>query len=161
VLQHNVHDLAAVIWAEARGRPLAERIAVGFALRNRMLRNHPATVRETWGGFAHRSPEVQDAAEFERLARDILLGQVPDSTSGATHLYSPHLMPRVGQPTGHSDVRGGLETTPGHFDAATGQPIQTYRPSWALDPLFEPVPVPGVDPWQFRFYRQQGSGHVR
>jgi hypothetical protein len=159
VLRQNVHDLATVIYAEAGGRPLAEQVAVGFTLRNRMLRNHAATVREAWGGFAHHSPEARDMARFEQLARDILEGRVNDPTGGATHFYSPHLMPRAGQPTGHRDVRGGLEPTPDHFDQQTGEPILTYRPGWAL--TFEPVPLPGIDPWQFRFYRQQGSGHVR
>ncbi len=66
-------------------------------------------------------------------------------------------MPKKGEAAGHTDVAGGLETTPGVIDG-DGRPIQNYRPSFAHWPQ---CVVAGVPEATFKFYRKPGDGHVR
>ena len=153
--QRNIQDLARVITTEAGGENQAAQTAVGRALRNRMTRNGPDDVERVWSpAFQHRKHPTALATQ---LATGILNGLIADPTGGATHFYTPRIMPKKGEPTAHIDVAGGLETTPGVVDDE-GRPIQNYRPSFSNWPQ---CIVAGVPEASFKFYRQQGDGHVR
>ena len=153
--QRNIQDLARVITTEAGGENQAAQTAVGWALRNRMLRNGTDNVERVWSpAFQHRKHATALATQ---LATGILNGQIADPTSGATHFYTPRIMPKKGEATAGIDVAGGLESTPGVVDD-DGKPVQNYRPSFATWPQCTVVGVPEI---AFKFYRQQGDGHVR
>ncbi len=80
--------------------------AVGWTVRNRMARNKTAVVRDAWRGYQHGKPATDVARQ---IARDILGGAIADPTQGATHFYSPGILPKKGQETKGLDVGGGLE----------------------------------------------------
>lgn len=145
----NIHDLAAVMHAEAGGESKTAQAAVGFTIMNRMTRNGATKVRSAWHGFAHRN--THKAGELT-LAKAILEGTEPDISQGATHFYTPGQMPHEGQSTQNVDVQGGLESV----DGVQGK---TYRPGWATS--YAPVSIPGIPPSVFKFYKAPGSGHVR
>lgn len=120
-----------------------------------MTRNGTDDVERVWRpAFQHRAlatiMTLKDAA-------GILNGSIPDPTGGATHFYTPEIMPKPGDSTSGVDVEGGLESVPGV--ARAGKPIQNYAPSFAL--TFTPKPMPSIPEKTFKFYRQPGSGHVR
>ena len=143
-----------MITTEAGGENQAAQTAVGWALRNRMLRNRTDNVERVWSpAFQHRKHANALATQ---LATGILNGQIADPTSGATHFYTPRIMPKKGEATAGIDVAGGLESTPGVVDD-DGKPVQNYRPSFATWPQCTVVGVPEIS---FKFYRQQGDGHV-
>ncbi len=154
--KRNVQDLARVMATEAGGLPgETAQIAVGWCLRNRMTRNGTDDVEKVWHpAFQHRAPAtimtLKDAA-------GILNGSVPDPTNGATHFYTPAIMPKKGDKIGGVDVGGGLELVPGV--TRDGEPIENYAPAFAL--TFTPKPVPTIPEKTFKFYQQPGSGHVR
>lgn len=159
--QRNVQDLARVIVTEAGGENQTAQTAVGWTLRNRMVRNGTNDVERVWRpAYQHRKNPTASALV---LAKGILDGTVADPTSGATHFYTPQAMPKKGDPTAGIDVAGGLETVPGVTDAdgnatdKSGKPIQNYAPSCARFPY---KPVPGVAESVFKFYQQPGDGHV-
>ena len=133
----NVRDLATIIMTEAQGNGELAMAAVGSTVLNRMRRNGTTSVRDVWHGYQHRRPAnvaVQD------LARQRLQGQVPDPTGGATHFYTPNIMPREGRARPGEDIGGGLEQVPGVAD--NGKPVRTYGPGWTES--FDPRPVPGI-----------------
>lgn len=145
----NVTDLATVIMSEAGIYNSSAQTAVGFTVFNRMIRDKAASVSRVWGGYAHNQAPTP---MIRTLAKNILSGKVVDPTKGATHFFSPQLMPRKGQPTTGIDVAGGLEQV-------AGLPYETYQPGWAT--RFVHVIVPGVLSSQFQFYREPGNGPVR
>jgi hypothetical protein len=153
--QDNERDLARVISTEARGTGEAAMRAVGWTLRNRMIRNQEARVDAAWHGYQHGA-HVTDAAT--QIARGILAGTIPDPTNGATHFYSPSTMPKEGQPTRGMNVAGDLESVPGVVDAK-GQPVKNYRPDWAAQ--FPPRPVADVPESVFKFYYDNQHRRVR
>lgn len=157
LFEANVIDLANVIMSEAGGQTLVSMIAVGFAVHNRMARNHKSRVREVWGAFSHVNLHPKETEI--RIAREILSGRASDPTRGATHFYTPDRMPREGAAVGRADIRGGLESIPGVIDPNTNQPYRNYKPGWAIES--ERVDVPGVLPSKFRFYKIPGIGPVR
>jgi len=127
----------------------AEQIAVGSTVINRMLRNNTSRVEDVWGAYAHG----QDPTDALRTTtRDLLTGDIPDTTAGATHFYSPRSMPLEGDPIAGYDVGGDLERTP-------GLPRANYRPSWAN--TYDPRPVLGVREGYYRFFEPPGAGSVR
>ena len=156
--EQNVRDLARVMSSEAGGAPgEAAQIAVGWCLRNRMIRNGATDVRRVWApAFTHRAAAT---ATTLRDARGILDGSIADPTGGATHFYTPAAMAKEGESTDGQDVGGGLEQVPGVTRG--GAPIRNYAPSFANSPDFVPATVPGVRPATFKFYRKLGTGHVR
>ena len=155
LVQRNIQDLARVITTEAGDENPAAQTAVGWVLRNRMIRNGTDNVERVWTpAFQHRK---HPSALATQLATGILNGAITDPSSGATHFYTPRIMPKKGQSTAGVDVAGGLETTPGVVDE-DGRPVQNYRPSFATWPQ---CTVAGVPEASFKFYRQQGDGHVR
>ncbi|MDG6094280.1 cell wall hydrolase [Acetobacter sp. AN02] len=109
----NINDLAAVISAESKGlidsHPNAP-FAVGWTLKNRMRRNGISSVRQAWRGYAH-SGRLDNRTLA--IAHSILEGTTPDPTDGATHFYTPQIMPKEGESTSGADVGGGLELVPG------------------------------------------------
>jgi hypothetical protein len=151
----NVQNIARTIWTEARGEGVTAMIAVGWTLKNRMTRDEVSHVNQAWGGYQHGVPAPTTALA---VARGILNGTTPDPTNGATHFYTPRIMPKKGDPTTGIDVGGGLETVPGVVDK-TGKVVQNYRPGWTL--TFDQEKVMGVPEAAFKFYRQPGSGHVQ
>jgi hypothetical protein len=152
--QDNERELAQVISTEARGTGEAAMSAVGWTLRNRMIRNEAARVDAAWHGYQHGAHVT---AEATRIARGILAGTIPDPTNGATHFYSPSTMRKEGEPTRGSNVGPELESVAGVVDAK-GQPIKNYRPDWATQ--FEPRLVVGVPEGVFKFYYDNKPGRV-
>ena len=153
----NVHDLSRVMVTEAGGAPGEKaQIAVGWCLKNRMVRNGTDNVERVWSpAFQHRKAATAMALQD---AAGILAGTIPDPTAGATHFYTPSIMPKEGESTQGVDVGGGLESVPGVTDS-TGKPAKNYAPSFAL--TFTPKPVEGIPERTFKFYQQPGSGYVR
>ena len=150
----NVRDLSRVISTEAGGEGEAAMTAVGWTLRNRMQRDDTTHVSGAWGGYQHDHAASPPAV---RIARGILANTIADPTSGATHFYTPRIMPKSGDETTGIDVGGGLETVDG-VDR-NGKPIQNYRPGWTL--TFDRKLLLSVPEASFKFYRQPGSGRVR
>lgn len=144
----NVADLARLLMSEASvGTPI-ERAAVGWTVLTRMKRNRTDRVRDVWRAYAHgQVPTIT----LVHLARDLLAGEIPDRTGGATHYYSPRSMPREWQATKGFDARGGLELV-----RPLG--VRTYRPGWAAQ--FPECVVAGVRRSYFRFFRAPGDGPV-
>ena len=98
----------------------AEQIAVDWTVLNRMRRNGTDLVGDVRG---YRDEKDPDDLSLE-MARGILGGNIVDNTGGATHFYSPQIMPREGGSTAGYDVGGGLERT-------EGLSSRNYRPSFA------------------------------
>ena len=154
--KRNVQDLARVMATEAGGAPgETAQIAVGWCLKNRMVRNGTDDVEKVWRpAFQHRAPAT---IMTQRDAVAILNGSIPDPTKGATHFYTPVIMPKKGDKTAGIDVSGGLELVPGV--TRDGKPIESYAPGFAL--TFTPKPVSTIPEKTFKFFQQPGSGHVR
>ena len=154
-LERNVHELAALIVTEAGGQGPTAETAVGWVVMNRMKRNGATSVDRVWSpAFRHgKAPHALELA----IARGILAGTTPDPTGGATHFYTPQVMPKEGDDTKGQDVNGGLETVQGVLDD-DGNPIRNYRPGW-VSGMMQQV-VPEVPERVFKFYRQGGTGHV-
>ena len=146
----NVESIARVIMSEAGIYNDTEQTAVGYTLVNRMARNHSTSVSASWHGYAHGQLPT---ASVRVLAKQILSGGVSDPTNGATHFYSPQVMPAENGKTKGYDVAGGLEQV-------DGLPTRTYKPSFTLPPA-EAVPVEGAVDSEFKFYRMPGNGPVR
>lgn len=145
----NVENLARVIMSEAGIYNEAEQTAVGYTLVNRMARNNTKSVSAAWHGYTHgQSP----TASVKILAKQILSGALPDPTNGATHFYSPQIMPAENEKTKGYDVAGGLEQV-------SGLPAKTYKPSFTLPPA-EAVQVEGAVDSEFKFYKLPGNGPV-
>ncbi|MCX7381714.1 MAG: cell wall hydrolase [Alphaproteobacteria bacterium] len=167
--KRNIGDLTRIIYHEVQGVPAAG-AAVGWVVMKRMRRNGTAAVAEVAGGFARSTIEPDmtksDNIAIGKIATLILDGKIPDPAQGATHFYTPRMMPKEGQPVGKSDVGGGLESVPGVKDAL-GRPIRNYRPGWpdsrlpSGNPAFIEVAVPGVPAASFKFFRAAEGGHVR
>jgi hypothetical protein len=153
----NVHDLARVMVTEAGGSPgESAQIAVGWCLKNRMIRNGTDNVERVWSpAFQHRKAATAMALHD---AAGILAGTIADPTAGATHFYTPSIMPKEGESTEGIDVSGGLESVPGVTDGQ-GKPVKNYAPGFSL--TFTPKPIAGVPERTFKFYQQPGSGYVR
>lgn len=144
-----MNNLARVIMSEAGIYNQVEQTAVGYTLVNRMTRNHTKSVSAAWHGYTHaQSP----SASVLGLAKKILSGAIADPTSGATHFYSPQIMPAAGDKTRGYDVTGGLEQVP-------GLPTETYKPGFTRPPS-EAVMVKGAVDSEFKFYRLAGNGPV-
>ena len=146
----NVRDLATVIETEAGGQPANTKTAIGAVVVNRMRRNGTSMVQDIWNGFAHL---VKPSPESRIIARGLLEGSMADPTHGATHFYSPNLMPKEGQhPGGRGDV---LESVPGVLDKYH-HPIRNYRPHYAV--IFPQQAVPDVPEKTFKLSRDPGNG---
>jgi spore germination cell wall hydrolase CwlJ-like protein len=165
--ERNVKELARIMYAEARGPGVAAMEAVGHTVVNRMKRNGAADVAAVSHGYSkgalpeHPTGDDQVARnQALQLARDILEGRSNDPTRGATHYYTPERMAKEGEPTGKDDVKGGLEQVPGVIDKDS-KPIKNYRPSFATSEQFSQITVPNVPENKFKFYRKEGTGHVR
>ena len=145
----NIENLARVIMSEAGIYNATEQTVVGYTLVNRMARSKSKSVSASWRGYTHgQSP----TASVKVLAKQILSGVIPDPTSGATHFYSPQIMPAENDKTKGYDVAGGLEQV-------DGLPTRTYKPGFTLPPA-EAVPVEGAVDSEFKFYRMPGNGPV-
>jgi hypothetical protein len=156
--EQNVQDLAKVMESEAGGQPGSPALkAVGFTVLNRMKRNNTTRVRDVGGGFSHNAPKVQP--KTVEIARQVLNGMLKDPTDGATHFYTPNIMPREGakEPL-HRDTAGGLESVDGVTDKY-GRPVRNYRPVWSA--IWPQKAVAGVKEKDFKFYQAPGNGHVR
>ena len=156
LMARNVQDLARVMVTEAGGAPGEKaQIAVGWCLKNRMVRNGTNDVERVWSpAFTHRKAATAMALHD---AAGILAGTIPDPTAGATHFYTPDAMPKEKQVTRGLDVGGGLESVPGV--TLDGKPVKNYMPGFAL--TFTPKPVAGIPERTFKFFQQPGSGHVQ
>ncbi len=151
----NETDLAKLIVTESGGLSRVTQTAVGWTVRNRMIRNGTAQVDHAWHGYQHGKAPTAAAI---LIAKGILDGTIPDPTDGATHFYTPKIMPKEGEDTTGVDVSGGLESVPGVVDD-DGKAVKNYRPGFAS--TFTEKTVPGVPPAIFKFYQQPGNGHVR
>ena len=148
-----------MIQTEAGGVPGVEaKTAVGWTLLNRMHCNHVTTVHQAWRGFNHDKPPLPDTLA---LAKRLLSGNVPDPTDGATHFYTPQIMPKEEAtiPQGF-DIGDGLESVAGVKDRHN-RPVQNYRPSFADDPRFKDIYIKGVDDFNFKFYKAAGTVTTR
>jgi hypothetical protein len=139
----NVADLAHILMSEAAPGVAnrMERIAVGYTVLNRMERSSTTRVRDVWDAYAHHASPTDSV---RHLAEQLLRGELPDRSGGATHFYSPRAMPREGEAVAGFDTSGGLDQTPG----VRGK---HYRPGWAAQ--YERVVVSGVRASHYRFYR--------
>lgn len=106
-----VHDVVArTLWGEARGEGIAGQVAVAWVIRNRV---HDANARSWWGegyiGVCRKPwqfscwnlgdpnyPYVSGARPIDQaqltqalaVAQQVIDGQVPDPTDGATHYHA-------------------------------------------------------------------------
>ena len=146
--QENIHDLARVIASEARSLDEVAQTMVGWTVFNRMKKHNLTRVSEVWANrqFAHGHSETETSL---RLAEGILGGTAMDISQGATHFYTPNIMPKMGDPHSGMDIGGGLESVPGVHK--NGKPVQNYRPRWTT--RLSAIRVPGVPEKDFKFYR--------
>ena len=159
-LQTNIEQLASVIRSEAEGENLAARTAVGFVILNRMKRNQARSVSELWthNRFMHNKPPRREDLD---LSRKILTSQIADNSEGATHFYTPGIMPGA-SPEYARQHPNLVEIVPGQEQIdAEGKPALTRVPSWAVAPGFTQVTIPDVEEHRFKFYRQTGDDYVR
>ena len=87
----NVNKLACVVASAVPGRvSMAECNAVAHTVMHRMERNQTSKVSDVIGDYSlNRAP----TPTVTRWVAKVLNGETPDNTSGATHCYSPQLMP--------------------------------------------------------------------
>ncbi len=85
-----------------------------------------------------------------------MTGTIADPTAGATHFYTPRIMPKKGEDTDGIDVGADSKPSDG---TDNGKLVQNYRPNWALS--FDRQIVANLPEASFNFYRQPGSGRVR
>ncbi|MDR3435491.1 hypothetical protein [Telmatospirillum sp.] len=156
----NVQLLAKLIVTETDGlekdSPNAP-IAVGWTVVNRMKRNGTTHIDQAWHGYRHGKNATATAIA---TAKGILNGTIPDPSDGATHFYTPNIMPKEGDDTDGCDVSGGLESVPGVVVKGDKivKPVRNYRPGFAAS--FTEKAVFGVPPAVFKLYQQPGTGHV-
>ncbi|MHB8272180.1 hypothetical protein [Bradyrhizobium sp.] len=153
-VSRNVTNLAKVMVTEALGVGEPAMTAVGWTLRNRMLRKGTTHVDHAWRGYQHGKAATSIAI---KIATGILNGTIPDPTDGAIHFYTPKIMPKEGDATDGYDVSGGLESVDGV--KRENKPIKNYRPGFAS--VYERKYVRDVPEVDFKFYKSLGTHHVR
>lgn len=73
--EQNATDLAKLMVTEAGGTTAVAMTAVGWTVRNRMVRNGRSDVSDVWTAYRHGKDATPDAL---RIARGILDGSIPD-----------------------------------------------------------------------------------
>lgn len=158
--QANFLTLSGILHTEAKGEDKSVMAAMGQTLLNRMTRNGTAAVADV--KTAYGPPDRNPAQKALGVAKQLMDGELPDMTQGATHYYSPQNMPQEGAPANGLDVGGGLESVPG---VDTGKPLFTpkrnYRPKWAIDARFTRIALPSVPEASAKFFRSEADGRVR
>jgi len=117
-----------------------------------MHRNGTVDAHDVWSQYGHSAPP---RPETTALAQQILSGAIADPMDGATHFYTPEIMPKEGD-TRHGDTSGGLESVPGVFNHATRHAVQSYRPGYVSN--FIENPVLDVPEKFFKFYKKPENG---
>ena len=148
--EQNVQDLARIIQAEAGGQPDPAPTAVGFTVLNRMRQNKLSSVQNIKKGYATTTAEPSE--KFIVVAGEILGGAITDPTNGATHFYTPQIMPKEGATPSERagvDIAGGLESVPGVTDH--GKPVRNFRPHYAT--VYPQIKISGIADDTFKFYR--------
>ena len=143
----NIEHLGSVMTSEAGGVNETAQAAVGWTVINRMKKDKLTNVSDVWDPYAHRH---FSNGMSRQLAGHILDGTAKDISDGATHFYTPNIMPKAGEPPSGFDVGGGLETVAGV--TKNNKPVQNYRPGWAQ--RYHPVYVSGILEKDFKFYKQ-------
>jgi hypothetical protein len=164
----NVNELARVLENEAGShtdQPIME--AVGHTVLNRMRRNETALVADVSGRYT--LGQTPPAPATRSLAIQLLNGQLPDTTGGATHFYQPsemvHPTPVPPDSKGQyltGDPPKGYEYVPGVTVRGTDGikvPAFSVRPDWARG--MQPVKVKDIPESLAKFFIAPGSRHVR
>jgi len=138
----NQQQLARIMMSEASVGNKQEQTAVAYTVLNRMMQQGNSKVSDVQSAY---STEQEPSKEMMDLAGQLLSGEIPDPTGGATHFYSPVSMPKEGQSTKKFDVKGGLELVP-------PLKVRNYRPGFAK--TMEEVPVEDARPHLYKFFRE-------
>ena len=142
----NIEELGRVIASEARGLNEIAQKMVGWTVVNRMKKDRLTRVSDVWDQYAHGHFPTGPS---KQLAKDILDGGALDISQGATHFYTPNIMPKEGESVVGRDTGGGLE----HVAGVTkhNQPVKNYRPLWAQQ--YHRVYISGILEKDFKFYK--------
>jgi hypothetical protein len=146
----NVDLLAEIMRSEMGLGNAAEQEAIGWAVRNQMLRLNTHSVQQARNFFhdaVGRTPNATDLAVAKRiLAAKTMAG---DTTSGAIKWFSPRSMPPrpgAGSCDGN-DCRGGLHE---ELNTDTGKKEKVFFPSFATTMTHHPAT--GTRNWYLRLY---------
>ena len=99
-----------VVIDSARGLSETAQAMVGWTVVNRMKKHNLTRVSEVWADRQYVNGHFATATSL-RLAEGILDGTAMDISQGATHFYTPNIMPKTGEPHSGIDIYGGLEST--------------------------------------------------
>ena len=123
-----------------------ERAAVGWTIINRLKAGtYGDSIQDIVTAPAQYAYNQEPNAKIIELAEKLLQGQVEDTTSGATHFFSPISMPKEGDSTAGFDTGGGLNDVAGIDKKA-------YFPSW-IKTMNYAGDLKNVRPAYFMFYR--------
>lgn len=164
----NIQELGRILENEAgstKDQPIMEH--VGHTVLNRMLRNETNMVTDVSGRYAHGRTSAH--IETRGLAIQLLNGQLPDTTGGATHFYQPYAMKHSTPVPTDSQGRELIEKPPNGYESVSGVTIPgaddrkrsafSVRPDWAQG--MHQVSLPGIPDSLAKFFVAPGVGHVR
>jgi hypothetical protein len=124
--EYEIECLATALMSEASIGTNEERIAVAWTIFNRVdSPQFPNTVCEVVYQGGQYATNQEPTQEILDLATSLVDDPGTDPTGGATHFFSPIIMPKEGGPTRGYDVGGGLHEVAGITE-------KVYFPSWTL-----------------------------
>lgn len=101
-----------------------ERSTVGWTVLNRLeAGTFGKSIKEVVTAPEQYAHNQEPTSKIRELAKELLEGDIPDPTGGATHFFSPIGMPKEGESTTGFDTGGGLHEVPGIAK-------KVYFPSW-------------------------------
>lgn len=144
----NIDLLAEIIKSEMGIGNAQEEEAIGWAVRNQLLRLNTRNVKDARDFFHDATGSAPTAAEIA-MAKTILSAKnmSGDTSGGAIKWFSPQSMPpRAGTCAGN-DCRGGLRE---ELNTDTGKKEKVFFPSFSTTMTHRPVT--GARNWYVRFY---------
>lgn len=145
--QANLDLVAKIIKSELGIGNEAEQRAIGWAVRNQMVRLNTRSAADARDHFNDADNQPADAKSRHNAQYVLSLDMGHDTTDGAIKWFSPMSMPSQGESCANHDCGGGTISVADN----SGTVHQKYAPTFHQHMTY--VTVTGVREWHARFYK--------